>query len=91
LIALLPPRLFISNIRRSGTCGSRRLPGVTRRLAALLAYRTETFGQNVALGNSREPPAFTFFQSRRYMAGPCQVFRRALNRLPSRLGLPRSS
>ena len=36
MIALLPPRLFISNIRRSGTCGSRRLPGMTQRLAALL-------------------------------------------------------
>jgi hypothetical protein len=25
-----------------------------------LVYRTETPGQNITLGNSREPPAFTF-------------------------------
>jgi hypothetical protein len=33
---------------------------MTQRLAAPLAYRTETLGQSIALGNSREPPAFTF-------------------------------
>ena len=27
---------------------------------ALLAYRTEALGQSMALGNSREPPAFAF-------------------------------
>jgi hypothetical protein len=39
---------------------NRRLPGTTQRLAALLPYRTEALGQSIALGNSREPPAFTF-------------------------------
>jgi hypothetical protein len=33
---------------------------MTQRLAAPLAYRTERLGQSIALGNSREPPAFTF-------------------------------
>jgi hypothetical protein len=33
---------------------------MTQRLAALSAYQTETLGQSIALGNSREPPAFTF-------------------------------
>jgi hypothetical protein len=37
-----------------------RLPGTSQRLAALLAYRTETPRRSMALGNSREPPAFTF-------------------------------
>lgn len=31
-----------------------------QRLAALWAYRTDTRDQSIALGNSREPPAFTF-------------------------------
>jgi hypothetical protein len=39
---------------------NRRLPGITQRLAAPLAYRTETLGHGIALGNSREPPALTF-------------------------------
>ena len=39
---------------------NRRLPETTQRLVARLAIRTETLGQSIALGNSREPPAFTF-------------------------------
>jgi len=39
---------------------NRRLPRTTQRLVALSPYRTETVGRNVALGNSREPPAITF-------------------------------
>jgi hypothetical protein len=39
---------------------NRRLAGTTQSLAALLAYRTEVLGQSMALGSSREPPAFTF-------------------------------
>jgi hypothetical protein len=39
---------------------NRRLPRTTQRLVALLACRTETSGQSIALGNSREPPAVTF-------------------------------
>ena len=34
--------------------------GTTRHLAALLTNQTETLGRSMALGNSREPPAFTF-------------------------------
>ena len=35
--------------------GSRELPSVS-----LLYSRTEPLGSNIALGDSREPPAFTF-------------------------------
>ena len=37
---------------------SRRLPGITQRLAALLAYRAETLGQTITLGDSQEPPVY---------------------------------
>jgi hypothetical protein len=39
--------------------GSRRLPRTPQGLAALLVIRTETLGQKIAMGNSREPPAVT--------------------------------
>jgi hypothetical protein len=39
---------------------NRRLPGMTQRLVLLLVDRIETLRQNIALGNSREPPVFTF-------------------------------
>ena len=37
------------------TSGKQAAPGTTQR-SVLLAYRTETLGQNIALGSSREPP-----------------------------------
>jgi hypothetical protein len=40
---------------------NRRLPGMTQRLAALLTTEHERPGEFIALGNSREPPARTFF------------------------------
>ena len=39
---------------------NRRLLGTTRRLVSLLVDRTESLGKDIALGNSREPPTFTF-------------------------------
>jgi hypothetical protein len=39
---------------------NRRLPGMTQRLVLLLVDRIETLRQNIALGNSRKPPVFTF-------------------------------
>ena len=53
------------------------------RLAAPLAYRTETLGQRIALGNSREPPAFKFPSRTRDKTRYRQVLRYALKRLPS--------
>jgi hypothetical protein len=47
--------LFGRNGSEAG--GSRDRPSVW---FLLLVYRTETLDQSIALGNSREPPAFTF-------------------------------
>src|ERR1700733_6105626 len=56
---------------------------MTQRLAALLAYRTETVGQSIALGNSRKPPAFTFPSGKPLWGKIQRVWVHALKRLPS--------
>jgi hypothetical protein len=56
----LTKRYLLYDVLGRNGVRNRRLPGMTQRLAAPLAYRTETLGQSIALGNSREPPAFTF-------------------------------
>ena len=72
----------LSRVRPKRVRG-RRLPRMTRRLVALLASRTETPGEKIALGNLREPPALTFPGCTRDRAECGQQLRHALKRLPA--------
>jgi len=54
------PTIFCHIAYLAETRENRRLPRMTWRVLVLLASRTEPLGWKIALGNSREPPAFTF-------------------------------
>jgi len=66
-------------VRKTG--GSRELP---QRVVARLVYRTGTLGENIALGNSREPPVENTSQPLLVIEQICRDVRQAPKRLPSR-------